>query len=202
MEILIFFALGGSLFYFTKREQLRRITLLASHLKRYDIEKLMESLMAGYLRALDDKDPDRQAQVWTHLATQEERLRDQLAQLAQGFVSVWADSARVSTLPMAVPFADKLFPAHAFDLRAALRIHAQGVDGVVRNATQATPKDRAYQLTAELMLLQHTCHWFCRSKAVASARLLRQHKTAYHQVLAGVSASTRAVYLNLVQGTR
>jgi hypothetical protein len=26
-------------------------------------------------------------------------------------------------------------------------------------------KRRAFTMTAELMLMQHTCHWFCRSRA-------------------------------------
>jgi hypothetical protein len=53
-------------------------------------------------------------------------------------------------------------------------------------------------LTAEIMLLQHTCHWFCRSKAVASGRLLARHKTQYEQVLTSVSASTRQGFAKLL----
>lgn len=34
--------------------------------------------------------------------------------------------------------------------------------------------------------MQHTCHWYCRSKTVASARMLARHKTAYVQLLASV----------------
>ena len=47
--------------------------------------------------------------------------------------------------------------------------------------------------------MQHTCHWFCRSKNVASARLLARHQTHYHQVLAAVSEKTRMQYTQLIQ---
>jgi hypothetical protein len=43
--------------------------------------------------------------------------------------------------------------------------------------------------------MQHTCHWYCRSKTVASARLLARHKTTYQQVLQSVSVGTRDAYL-------
>ena len=39
--------------------------------------------------------------------------------------------------------------------------------------------------------MQHTCHWFCNSKTVASARLLARHQTTYEQVLASVTPETR-----------
>ena len=51
---------------------------------------------------------------------------------------------------------------------------------------------------AELLLMQHTCHWFCRSFVVASARLLAQHQTHYQQALAAVSPETRSAYQALV----
>ena len=49
-------------------------------------------------------------------------------------------------------------------------------------------------MSAELFLMQHTCHWFCRSKAVASARMLARHKTSYAQLLDAVSPATRRAY--------
>jgi hypothetical protein len=49
-------------------------------------------------------------------------------------------------------------------------------------------------------LMQHTCHWFCRSKAVASARLLARHKTPYAKVLESVAPATRARYQALIEG--
>jgi len=104
----------------------------------------------------------------------------------------------VSTLPIAFPLADKLFPVQTFDVRQAFKIHAQGIDAGVMNAQQLPSKDRAFLLTAELLLMQHTCHWFCRSKTVASARLLARHKTHYAKVLESVSAQTRQAYVKLL----
>ena len=199
MEIVLVLAVLTAFTVFKSREQKRRIALLASYLARHDIEKLMETLMEGYLRALGENTAERQAQVWAYLQGQEEKLRDQFQQLAAAFADVWADSARVSTLPIAFPWADKLFPAQAFDMRQALQIHARGIDEVVRNARQDAPKERAFTLMAELMLMQHTCHWFCRSRNLASARLLARHQTHYHQVLAAVSDTTRRQYTQLTQ---
>jgi hypothetical protein len=42
-------------------------------------------------------------------------------------------------------------------------------------------------MSAELFLMQHSCHWFCKSKAVASARMLVRHKTSHEQLIAAVS---------------
>jgi hypothetical protein len=46
--------------------------------------------------------------------------------------------------------------------------------------------------------MQHTCHWFCRSKSVASARMLARHRTSYEQVVGAVLPQTRSDYLGLV----
>jgi hypothetical protein len=53
-------------------------------------------------------------------------------------------------------------------------------------------------LTAELLLFQHSCHWFCRSKVTANARMVGRHKTPHAQLLASVSAPTRTAYLQLL----
>lgn len=197
METLVFLFFGGTFWFFKNQEQQRRIQLLGSHLSKFDIESLMESLMTGYLRALEANE-ERQAQVWSHLNQQEERLGTQLSELAQGMADIWADSVRVSTLPIAMPWADKLFPAATFDLRQALRIHADGIAAVLKKETIQHQKDRAFMLTAEMLLLQHTCHWFCRSKAVASARLLARHQTRYEQAVAAASDRTRQAYVRLI----
>ena len=60
------------------------------------------------------------------------------------------------------------------------------------------PKDRAFAILAEMLLMQHTCHWYCRSKAVASARMLASHQTSYEQLVGGVLPQTRQEYLELV----
>jgi hypothetical protein len=56
----------------------------------------------------------------------------------------------------------------------------------------------AFTISAELFLMQHTCHWFCKSKTVASARVLARHKTTYEQLVAAVAPDTRAAYCALV----
>jgi len=55
-------------------------------------------------------------------------------------------------------------------------------------------------MSAELFLMQHTCHWFCKSKVVASARMLARHQTAYAQLVASVAPATREAYTALVGG--
>ena len=61
-------------------------------------------------------------------------------------------------------------------------------------------KDKAFIVMAELFLMQHTCHWFCRSRMVASARLMAQHKSPYAQVLRSVAPATREAYRAVVGG--
>jgi hypothetical protein len=45
--------------------------------------------------------------------------------------------------------------------------------------------------------MQHTCHWFCRSRALASARMMARHQTSYALLLDSVSPSTREAYRKL-----
>lgn len=180
------------------REQRRRIQLLGRYLEQYRIEQLMQRLLEGYLRALGEDDAERRRGIWSMLKSAEDELRDQVRRLANDFANVWGDHALVSTLPVALPYADKLFPRATFDMRRALEIHARGIDAVVQNAAQRSERDNAYMLTSEVLLLQHTCHWFCRSRALASARLLRAHQTHYAQVMAAVSAETREAYQQML----
>lgn len=200
MDLLFFAALLMGVLLLKKSDQHRRIALLGSHLGRYDIEKLMESLTEGYLRALGEADAERQAQVWSFLATQETKLREQFQAFAAEFAREDAAATRVSKLPVALPFAAVLLPAATFDLRQAFAIHAQAIADAVDNRAQRSPKAKAFTISAELFLMQHTCHWFCRSKAVASARLLARHQTPYAQVLDSVAPATRARYEALLHG--
>jgi hypothetical protein len=179
--------------------QQRRIALLAQHLSPLRIEMLMSTLMDGYLRALGETDPQRQQQVWGVLATAEAEVETQMARLADSVQQMDPAQARVSRLPMAVPLIDQWWSQRCFDVRQALAIHARGVAGV-RAQHGWTDKERAFAMTAELMLMQHTCHWYCQSKLVASARLLARHQTSHDQVLAAVSAPTRDAYLRLTGG--
>ena len=179
-------------------EERRRIALLGSHLGQFQIEKLMETLTDGYLRALGEKEPERRDQVWNQLAGSELKLCEQFTRFVAGFAKVDEADARVSKLPIAVPFATKFFPGITFDMRKALAIHAQGILHAAENAAQHSPKDKAFTMSAELFLMQHSCHWFCKSKAVASARMLVRHKTSHEQLIAAVSPETRAAYTALV----
>ena len=186
-----------AVFFLKSREQRRRIALLATHLGQFQIEKLMETLSEGYLRALGEKDAERRRQVWQQMSSYEEQLVSQFNRLAAGFSKADEVSTRVSTLPLAVPYADRLLPSATFDLRQALMIHAQGFASAVENRRELSPRDKAFLMSAELFLMQHTCHWYCRSKAIASARLLVRHQTPYEQVLASVSQQTREAYRQL-----
>jgi hypothetical protein len=182
------------------REQKKRILLLAGHLGRYQIETLMENLTEGYLRCLGENDPARREQIWKLLDTTEQTLAGQFQRFAADFARVGDADARVSTLPLALPFAQRLLPAYSFDMRRALAIHARGIADAAANSLQRTPRDKAYTMSAELFLMQHTCHWYCRSRAVASARMLARHKTPHAQLVDSVAPATRRDYRALVGG--
>jgi len=195
MEILTLVALLLVGAYILKsRDQRQRIALLGSHLGQYQIEKLMESLTQGYLRCLGEDDPERRQQIWSLLDTTEEKLSSQFDSFAAGFAHLPEADTRVSKLPIAIPYAHKLFPAGTFDLREALNIHARGIAGVMKNGSNRPAKSKAFTMSAELFLMQHTCHWFCKSKTVASARMLARHQTSYEQLLDAVSPETRRAY--------
>ncbi|GAB3765475.1 hypothetical protein GCM10028796_22820 [Ramlibacter monticola] len=180
------------------RMQRQRIALLARFLSRHSIEKNMEAVTQGYLRALGETDPARQEQVWGVLRAPEQELCAQITRLASDFSSVAPSIARVSRLPVWVPFSLALFPG--FDMREALAVHARGVRCAIESTAAASARDRAYAISAELLLMQHTCHWFCRSKLVASARMLSRHRTSYDQLVSAVLPQTRSEYLALVGG--
>ena len=180
------------------RDQNRRIALLGSHLGKHRIEKLMESLTQGYLRALGEDDPDRRTQIWNLMTAAEMALCEQFSRFVVEFSRVDQADARVSKLALSIPYGDKLFPSATFDLRKALSIHAQGITNASQNSLDLSPSNRAFTLSAELFLMQHTCHWFCRSKSVASARMLARHKTSYAQLLESVAPDTRQAYSRLI----
>lgn len=187
--------LGGYLL--KTREQKKRIVLLAGHLGRYQIETLMENLTEGYLRCLGEDDPERREQIWKLLDSTADTLAGQFERFVADFAHVEEADARVSKLPLALPFA-QLLPGASFDMRRALAIHARGIADAAANTLRHTPKSKAYLMSAELFLMQHTCHWYCRSKAVASARMLARHKTSYAQLLDAVAPATRRDYRALV----
>jgi len=196
--LLIALALGA--YAIVSREQKQRVALLGGHLQNYRIEKLMETLSEGYMRALGEESPQRREQILELMRSNEASLSSQFSRFTAEIATLDAGIVRVGRLPWSIPFADRLFPGTMFDLRQALDIHARGIANVVQNADNRSPKDRAYVLSAEMLLMQHTCHWFCKSKTVASARLMARHKTTHAQAVAAVSPETRREYLRLIGG--
>ncbi|MBA2965166.1 hypothetical protein GON04_11770 [Ramlibacter sp. MAH-25] len=182
------------------RLQRQRITVLARFLSGHSIEKNIETLTEGYLRALGEADPGRRDQVWALLRTTEQALCEQMRQLAHDFATADPAATRVSKLPIWLPLASAF--AGSFDMREALRVHARGICRAVDEEVAKSAKDRAFAITAEMLLMQHTCHWFCRSKSVASARMLARHRTSYEQLVGAVLPQTRSEYLGLVSLAR
>jgi len=200
MDLFIVLALLGVVLHiFKSREQAERVALLGSYLVKFQIEKLMQDVFTGYNRALSETDPDRQAQVWRYLAPQEKTLAEQLGYFVLDFAQVYEARARVSRLPLALPFMSLAAPSTTLDLRKLMGVHGSGLALAVENSAGLEPKRRAFAIMAELMLMQHSCHWFCRSKLVASARLLARHQTTYAQVLAAVAPATRQAYRAVLQ---
>ena len=202
MEILVLFiVLGVVAFVLKSRDQRRRIALLASHLGNYEIEQLMEKLTDGYMRCLGEPNAERRAQIWSMLTTTEQDLSAQFTRFAAGFSRVNEADARVSKIPLALPLANSMFPAATFDVRKAFAIHAQGIADAAANRLEQTPKAKAFMMSAELFLMQHTCHWFCKSKIVASARMMARHQTSYQLALESVAPATREAYRQLLRGS-
>ena len=81
----------------------------------------------------------------------------------------------------------------AFVERAIEELPCRAVEG-----QDASPKERAFAILAEMLLMQHTCHWYCRSKSVASDRMHASHRTSYAQLVGAVLPQTRQEYLGLV----
>lgn len=200
MEILL--VLGVLVFafrYAQLREQRERVGLLSAQLRPYEIEKRMERLIEAYLRAAGEPDSERSEPIWQTLVDVENAIERELGQLADDVRKVWGESMRVSRWPVHVPQATRFFPSIGFDFRALVALHARGLSAALRDEGGLSRRDRAFRVTAELMLFQHSCHWFCRSKSVADARLLIAHKTPYAQVLDAVTPQTRAAYKALIQ---
>ncbi|MDP2019154.1 hypothetical protein [Hydrogenophaga sp.] len=201
MDVLILVMLVVSgVWLLRSGEQKRRIALLGSFLGKYQIEVLMENLTRGYLRALGEDDPARREQILNMLNAAEQSVAQQFGSFATEFSRLDEAQTRVSKLSVALPFADRLFPKATFDVREAFRIHARGLAHAASNDLNRSPRDKAFTLSAELLLMQHTCHWFCRSLATASARTLLRHQTPYAQLVASVAPATRRDYEALLRG--
>ena len=194
--LAMLFAVGVNALRFVA--QRKRIALLGSYLGKYQIEKLMETLTAGYLRALGEEDGARRDQIWHLLDSTEASLTEQFKAFVVDFAKVDPAQSRISRLVFAFPYAEQLFPQSSFDARKLFAIHAKGLASAAQNDRQLSPRDKAFTMMAELFLMQHSCHWFCKSKPVASARLVLRHQTAYDQVVQSVSPDTRQAYLALI----
>lgn len=194
VAIIVAFALNG----LRRRQERARIALLAHYLAPFEIEKLMAALSEGYVRALGETDVQRQQQVWDHLRARELALGEQFERFALRLASADARRTRVSRLPWPLSWAQPLFPAASFDLRKAIAIHAHGIARAVRADPAVPAKRRAYTLSAEMFLMQHTCHWFCKSRTVASARLWVRHQTRYEQLFDAVTPETAQAYRDLL----
>ena len=194
--LILLMPILGFVWVFKMREERRRVMLLASHLHQTSIERLMERITTGYNTALEAADTAQREAIWEGLQADEQQLGEQLARLADSVAREPKDTTRVCRI--ALPWLDKLMPQTTFALADALRLHAQGLQDVAANTAGLSLKDRAFQFLAEMLLMQHTCHWFCRSRTIASARMVARHQTAYSQVVEAVSAPTRRAYGQLV----
>lgn len=199
MEFLsLLFILATAIHWLNTQGQRKRTALLAEQLHPYQIEKHMEQLTGAYMRALGEADPERQQQILQLQGLAEQQLATEFQNLAREFAKLPAPVTRA--FKVALPYIDQLSPKASFDMRRMLEVHAQGIERTVANLQGLSPKARSFRMMGEMFLMQHSCHWFCKSKTIASARMLAQHQTRYEQALDAVSAETREAYLDVVQG--
>jgi len=200
MSTVVFFAVLAFILQMRNSwEPRKRLLHLGHYLRNFEIEKLMESLTEGYLRALGEDDAERRTQIWNMLEQTEQNLNGQFQKFVEAFAQADVQASRGSTLALGLPFALVFAPGATFDMRQLLRVHAQGIEATLNNNEGLSNRDKAFRLSAELFLMQHSCHWFCKSKLVASARMLSRHKTQYAQLLSAVRPQTREAYSRLMR---
>ena len=181
------------------RYQRTHIALLGKHLSKLQLERHMETLTQGYTRAIHEKEASRQLQVLETFSQTERAVAAQLATLAQDMQKESDADTRMGTLAFCLPYAERFLPSVTRDFRKLLHIHATGLRHVVDNEAGWEAKERAFHLSAELYLLQHSCHWFCKSRTVADARLAMRHQVQHQKVLESVSDTTRSAYVRWLQ---
>lgn len=181
--------------------QRTHIALLGQHLASLQLERHMETLTQGYIRAIHEQDETRQMQVLNSFSETEQAVATQIQSLADTMQKETAEAASMCSLRFCIPYVERFLPALTRDFRKLLGIHAAGLWQVVNNEDELDTKDRAFHLSAELYLFQHSCHWFCKSRGVADARLMLRHQVTHQKALDSVSAATRSAYLRWVQGT-
>lgn len=206
MDLLLLAALLLAVLFWSlkSRRERGRIGLLAAHLRPYDIEALMQTLSEGYLRALGENDMQRRQAIWTVLEPSERRLAEQFARFASDFARLPTERTRIATLawPLAWLLEQAGGPAawlerSSIDMRALVQLHAQALSRAAQPTEGTSASAKAYTLLAEILLMQHSCHWYCKSQAVACARLLARHQTSYRKVLDSVDPATRQDYTGL-----
>jgi hypothetical protein len=199
MEFLsLLFILAAGMHWLNTQGQRKRTALLAEQLRPYQIEKNMEQLTSAYMRALGESDLARQQQILQLQEQAEQQLTSEFQNLAREFAKLSAPPTR--GFKLAIPHIDQLSPKFTFDMRRLLEVHAQGIERAVNNLNGLPAKERSFRMMGEMFLMQHSCHWFCKSKTIASARMVAQHQTRYEQALDAASPETRQAYLDVVQG--
>ena len=199
MEFLsLLFLLATGIHWLNTQGRRKRTALLADYLRPYQIEKHMEQLTSAYMRALGEADLERQQHILQLQETTEQQWAVEFQNLAREFAKLPAPDTRA--FKIALPYIDQLSPKATFDMRRMLEVHAQGIERAMSNRQGLPAKERSFRLMGEMFLMQHSCHWFCKSKTIASARMLAQHKTHYEQALDAVSPETRQAYWDVVQG--
>lgn len=177
------------------RYQRSHIALLGQHLANLQLERHMETLTQGYARAIHEQDESRQLQVLETFTQTEHAVAAQIQTLADAMQKESTQATSMGALPLCLPYVEQFLPMLTRDFRKLLQIHANGLRYAVDNPDQLEAKERAFHLSAELYLFQHSCHWFCKSRAVADARLALRHQVDHKKVLNSVSAKTRSSYL-------
>jgi hypothetical protein len=196
--ISLLFILATGIHWLNIQGQRKRTALLAEQLRPFQIEKNMAQLTTAYMRALGESDLERQQQILQLQEAAEQALANEFQNLAREFAKLPAPATR--GFKIALPYIDQLSPKATFDMRRMLEVHAQGIARTAHNVQGISPKARAFRMMGEMFLMQHSCHWFCRSKTIASARMVAQHQTRYEQALEAVNPETRQAYLAVVQG--
>jgi hypothetical protein len=199
MPYFLIFVAVAFIWFVNLRQQQTRIRFLSEYLERYQIEKLMEILVDGYLRAAGESDSVRRQQILALLEEPEHTFRRQVRSLAQDLAAAPVLSARFCTLRISLPGMANWWPGASADMRRLLQVHADGIDQAVLNADGLNPRDRSYRLTAEILLLQHSCHWFCRSRTIADGRAISRHNTPHSQLLGAVAPATRSAYSQVLR---
>ena len=88
--------IGAGIFWLQTNEQRRRMGLLAKHLAPTRVEKILGTLIDGYLKALELQDPERQQHAWNALGRQEQELVEHFHRNDEGFSTESAEATRVS----------------------------------------------------------------------------------------------------------